>query len=49
MFSLPVTFRAISDTNCSRVLVSARALMRCTVAISSSTSASVISRSRQCR
>ena len=49
MFSLPVTFLAISETNWSRVLVSARALIRCTVAISSSTRLSVISRSRQCR
>jgi len=49
MFSLPVTFLAISETNWSRVLVSAGALIRCTVAISSSTRLSVISRSRQCR
>jgi hypothetical protein len=49
MFSLPVTFFAMSETNCSLVLVSARALIRCTVAISSSTRPSVISRSRQCR
>ena len=34
---MPVTFFAMSETNCSLVLVSARALIRCTVAISSST------------
>ncbi len=49
MFSLPVTFLAMSETNWSLVLASARALIRCTVAISSSISASVISRSRQHR
>lgn len=49
MFSLPVTFLMISPVNCSLVLVSARALIRCTVAISRSARVSVISRSRQCR
>ena len=49
MFSLPVTRFAMSAANWSRVLVSARALIRCTVAISRSTRPSVTSRSRQCR
>jgi len=47
MFSLPVT-RLNALTSSSVTFLSARAPMRCTVEISSSTRVSVISRSRVC-